>query len=40
MLRGFRWQLAALLLAAGLFVVSLLLRDTQDNAETPPPPLQ
>ena len=25
MFRGFRWQLAALLLAAGLFVVSLLL---------------
>jgi peptide/nickel transport system substrate-binding protein len=37
MLRGFRWQLAALLLAAGLFVVSLLLRDPS-QAETPPQP--
>lgn len=36
MLRGFRWQLAALLLAAGLFVVSLTLRDSPD-VETPPP---
>lgn len=37
MLRGFRWQLAALLLAAGLFVVSLLLRDTP-QVETPADP--
>lgn len=37
MFRGFRWQLAALLLAAGLFVVSLLLRDTQ-QVETPSDP--
>lgn len=37
MFRGFRWQLAALLLAAGLFVISLLLRENQ-QIETPPDP--
>ncbi|MFO7323354.1 MAG: ABC transporter substrate-binding protein [Chloroflexota bacterium] len=36
MLRGLRWQLIALLTAAGLFAISLLVR----SAETPPPPQQ
>jgi peptide/nickel transport system substrate-binding protein len=35
MLRGFRWQLVAFVLAAGLFVVSLLVR----SGETPAEPL-
>ncbi|MBN8636880.1 MAG: hypothetical protein J0M07_16255, partial [Anaerolineae bacterium] len=33
MLRGFRWQLIALLLAAALFVIGLVVR----NSDAPPP---
>lgn len=39
MLRGFRWQLLALILAVVIFVVSLVVRsDTDDDEPTSPPP--
>lgn len=37
MLRGFRWQFLALIVAAGLFFFSLLLRPPQPNPPTPLP---
>ncbi|NDJ59698.1 MAG: hypothetical protein GYB67_01155 [Chloroflexi bacterium] len=37
MLRGFRWQIAALLLSASLFLASLLLRSTDPNTPDAPP---
>ncbi len=36
MLRGFRWQLAALLLAAVLFVISFVLRSAEQPPSLPP----
>src|SRR4051812_15699536 len=36
MLRGYRWQLLALLLSAVLFVVSLTLRSSEPTPSVPP----
>lgn len=36
MLRGYRWQLVALLLSAALFVVSMALRSSEPSPEVPP----